>query len=72
MWCDKSTYEAEKAIVKDYRYSVDKYFIHLPITINYKASGKESLNTVAQRYIAHQNNMKVIGIDRGEAPVIPC
>mgnify|MGYP004539292871 CR=1 FL=1 len=63
-------HEAEKDIVKDYRYSVDKFFIHLPITINYKASGKKSLNTVAQRYIAHQNDMNVIGIDRGERNLI--
>ena len=30
-------HETKKDIVKDYRYSVDKFFIHLPITINYRA-----------------------------------
>lgn len=63
-------HETKKDIVKDYRYSVDKFFIHLPITINYRASGKEALNSVAQRYIAHQNDMHVIGIDRGERNLI--
>ena len=63
-------HETKKDIVKDYRYSVDKFFIHLPITINYRASGKETLNSVAQRYIAHQNDMHVIGIDRGERNLI--
>lgn len=63
-------HETKKDIVKDYRYSVDKFFIHLPITINYRASGKEMLNSVAQRYIAHQNDMHVIGIDRGERNLI--
>ena len=29
---------AQKDIVKDYRYTVDKYFIHTPITINYKVT----------------------------------
>ena len=49
---------------------MDKFFIYLPVTLNYKASGKESLNMVAQRYIAQQNNMNVIGIDRGERNLI--
>lgn len=43
---------AQKDIVKDYRYTVDKYFIHTPITINYKVTARNNVNDMAVKYIA--------------------
>lgn len=66
-----SHFEATMDIVKDRRYSVDKFFFHVPITINYKAQAKENLNDIALKYIANNSkDMHVIGIDRGERNLI--
>ena len=63
-------HEAVKDITKDYRYTVNKFFIHLPITINFKAEHTGNLNEMVIQYIAKQENMHVIGIDRGERNLI--
>ncbi len=62
--------KAKTDIVKDYRYTVDKFFIHLPITINFKVDKGNNVNAIAQQYIAQQENLHVIGIDRGERNLI--
>ena len=51
-------------IIKDKRYTEDKYFLHFPITINYGVDD-ENINAKMIEYIAKHNNMNVIGIDRG-------
>ena len=56
-------------IIKDKRYTEDKYFLHLPITINYGVDD-ENINDKMIEYIAKHNNMNVIGIDRGERNLI--
>ena len=56
-------------IIKDKRYTEDKYFFHLPITINYGVDD-ENINDKMIEYIAKHNNMNVIGIDRGERNLI--
>ena len=56
-------------IVKDKRYTEDKYFLYLPITINYGIED-ENVNSKIIEYIAKQDNMNVIGIDRGERNLI--
>lgn len=61
---------AQKDIVKDYRYTVDKYFIHTPITINYKVTARNNVNDMAVKYIAQNDDIHVIGIDRGERNLI--
>lgn len=61
---------AKLDILKDRRYTENKYFIHLPITINYKAEKRNDLNAIAQRYITKQDDVHVIGIDRGERNLI--
>lgn len=55
--------ELEYDIVKDKRYSQDKFHLHVPITINsmYKENLYERINDVITK-----NKMNVIGIDRGE------
>lgn len=68
---EKSKYfEASKDIVKDYRYSIDKYFIHLPITINFKNKSNNNINDLVLKYIADNNDIHIIGIDRGERNLI--
>lgn len=61
---------SKQDIVKDYRYTVDKYFIHLPITINFKASSFMPINDIALKYIAKRDDIHIIGIDRGERNLI--
>lgn len=63
---------ATKAIVKDKRYTVDKYFIHTSIDINYRIKGinEKQLNQQVLDYIAKQDNMHIIGIDRGERNLV--
>lgn len=56
-------------IIKDKRYTEDKYFLHLPITVNYGVDD-ENINAKMIEYIAKHNNMNVIGIDRGERNLI--
>ncbi len=53
-------------IVKDRRYTVDKFQFHVPITINFKAIGRTNINPVVQETIRRGGFTHVIGIDRGE------
>jgi hypothetical protein len=63
-------HEAATNIVKDYRYTYDKYFLHMPITINFKANKTSFINDRILQYIAKEKNLHVIGIDRGERNLI--
>lgn len=60
----QSTFEYD--IIKDRRYTCDKFQLHLPITMNFKASGETHFNQRVRRYIHDTSEMHVIGIDRGE------
>lgn len=53
-------------IVKDRRYTVDKFQFHVPITINFKATGGNNINENVQDIIRNNGIEHVIGIDRGE------
>lgn len=53
-------------IIKDKRYTVDKFQFHVPITMNFKAIGLNNINTEVNQYLQKENNIHVIGIDRGE------
>ena len=61
-----SHYAATMDIVKDRRYTEDKFFIHLPITINFKADNRNNVNEKVLKFIAENDDLHVIGIDRGE------
>jgi CRISPR-associated protein Cpf1 len=56
----------EYDIIKDRRYTVDKFQFHAPITLNFKAVGNEYINEKVSRYIKDGNIKHIIGIDRGE------
>lgn len=53
-------------LIKDKRYSVDKFQFHVPLTLNFKSEGVKNINQVVFDYVREQDDMHVIGIDRGE------
>lgn len=53
-------------IVKNRRYTVDKFQFHVPITINFKATGGDNINSNVLDVIRNNGIKHVIGIDRGE------
>ncbi len=58
---------ADKDIIKDRRFTVDKMFFHVPITFNFRASkGDKTLNETVINSTVSDKNLKIIGIDRGE------
>lgn len=56
----------EYDIVKDRRYTVDKFQFHVPITMNFKATGSEYINQDVNEFLKNNNDIHIIGIDRGE------
>lgn len=60
----QSTFDYD--IVKNRRYTVDKFQFHVPITINFKAIGNENINDKVLDIIRHNGIKHIIGIDRGE------
>ena len=56
----------EYDLIKDKRYSVDKFQLHIPITMNFKSTGNDNINNDVNEYIRNNNNLHIIGIDRGE------
>lgn len=61
---DKSTFDYD--IIKDRRYTVDKFQFHVPITINFKATGRDNINPIVHETIRQGGFTHIIGIDRGE------
>lgn len=53
-------------IVKDRRYTVDKFQFHVPITMNFTADGSEYINADMRKAISECDDLHIIGIDRGE------
>lgn len=54
------------AIIKDRRFAQDKYFFHVPITINFKTKEVFNFNKKAQTFLKDNADINIIGIDRGE------
>ena len=53
-------------IVKDRRYTVDKFQFHVPITMNFSAAASVKMNDMVLDTIRGNDDIYVIGIDRGE------
>ncbi|MDR0926928.1 MAG: type V CRISPR-associated protein Cas12a/Cpf1 [Ignavibacteria bacterium] len=53
-------------IIKDRRYTMDKFLFHVPITMNFKEKGINKINTIVNQYIKDNQIQHIIGIDRGE------
>lgn len=71
-WNEKKSSTFAYELIKDRRYTVDKYQFHVPITLNFKAAGKNRLNQKVNEMIhgweadETHKDMHIIGIDRGE------
>lgn len=53
-------------LIKDRRYTVDKFQFHVPITMNFKAAGLNNINPLVNAYLKESEATHIIGIDRGE------
>lgn len=55
-------------IIKDRRYSKDKFFFHCPISINFRSVKvqQRSFNDEVNAYLNGNKDVNIIGIDRGE------
>lgn len=60
----QSTFEYE--LIKNKRFTEDKFQLHVPITINPKANGRTKLNLEVRKYLRSNPDTHIIGIDRGE------
>lgn len=63
---EKLTSTFEYDIIKNRRYTVDKFQFHVPITIGFKAIGQININLIVQDTIRRGGFTHIIGIDRGE------
>ena len=63
---EKPTSKFEYDIVKDRRYTKDKFMLHLPVTMNFGVDGTRRFNDVVNDALRTEGNVRVIGIDRGE------
>lgn len=61
---EKKTFEYD--IIKDKRYTEDKFMLHVPITMNFGDNLKDKFNTKINTLIHNNSDVCVIGIDRGE------
>jgi len=53
-------------IIKDRRYTVDKFQFHVPLTLNFKAAGINNINKEVNEFLKKEKDIHIIGIDRGE------
>ncbi len=53
-------------LIKNRRFTVDKFQFHVPITLNFKSSGQDNINQQVRQYLHDADDIHVIGIDRGE------
>ena len=63
--------KAKHEIIKDEHYTESKFLFHVPITINFKASGNSySLNENVRKFLKNNPDVNIIGLDRGERHLI--
>lgn len=60
----QSTFDYD--IIKNRRYTVDKFQFHVPISINFQATGRNNINDEVCDIIRNGGIEHIIGIDRGE------
>ncbi len=63
---EKKTSTFSYDIIKDKRYTEPKFFLHVPIKLNFKADGLARLNDMVRAELKKSEENYVIGIDRGE------
>lgn len=59
-------------LIKDRRYTEDKFFFYCPITINFKASGNEKVlnKKVVEKLKERNAQVNILGFDRGERNLV--
>ncbi|MBS1644465.1 MAG: type V CRISPR-associated protein Cas12a/Cpf1 [Bacteroidetes bacterium] len=57
-------------LVKDKRFTVDKFQFHVPITLNFKAKGNDFINQDVLSFLQNNPDINIIGLDRGERHLI--
>ena len=57
-------------VVKDKRYTDDKFQFHVPITLNFKATSNNYINQEVLSYLKNNPDVNIIGLDRGERHLI--
>ena len=63
--------KASHDIIKDRHYTDAKFLFHVPITLNFKASGNAySMNENVRRFLRNNPDVNIIGLDRGERHLI--
>lgn len=63
---DKPTSKFGYDIIKDRRYSKDKFMLHIPVTMNFGVDETRRFNDVVNDALRNDEKVRVIGIDRGE------
>lgn len=55
-------------LIKDKRFTEDKFLFHVPITLNYLTTKQTegNFNTRVNRYLIQKQDFNIIGLDRGE------
>ena len=63
--------DVKHEIVKDKRYTEDKFEFHVPLTINFKSrDGSRYINDQVKDFLKNNPDVNIIGIDRGERNLI--
>ena len=63
--------DVKHEIIKDKRYTEDKFEFHVPITINFKADDvSRYINDQVKDFLKNNSDINIIGIDRGERNLI--
>ncbi|MEG1642078.1 MAG: type V CRISPR-associated protein Cas12a/Cpf1 [Synergistaceae bacterium] len=62
--------EVKHELIKDKRYTENKYLFHVPITINFKLPDKVIVNNEINKFLKDNKDINIIGIDRGERNLI--
>ncbi|WP_418181346.1 type V CRISPR-associated protein Cas12a/Cpf1 (plasmid) [Aliarcobacter lanthieri] len=58
-------------IIKDKRFTMDKFQFHVPVTMNFKATGRSYINEEVNDFLRQNSkDIKIIGINRGERHLI--
>lgn len=61
---DKSEFTYD--LIKDKRFTMDKFLFHVPITINFKSSKTYDIDAKVRQWLQKADDVHIIGIDRGE------
>lgn len=66
----KATSTFDYDLIKNKRYTVDKFQFHVPITMNFKATGNDYINQDVLSFLQQNPDVNIIGLDRGERHLI--